>query len=423
MRQSRRFVSWLATGLALPAAALAVPFGTRAVGAAGPTEEQRAARAIEDALQKNGPDVHRCFEQALADRLDTSGNIEVELEVQAGGKVGEAKVVAQGQEVPRALGSCVTTAAASWVIEGIEPGASVVLPFAFAGQANQFVVKASDVPERGPAAVKPKGGSKAAPFGVKILVDPENARAQHVSMTLLTVGPANRVAMHRHPRSAKILYLTKGRARVLGPTGTPPMALAEGSAVFLPPGYPHVIENMGRQAPAVFVQAFSPPGPERVYRDPTNADARADFEVIRDPRVKAPAGAKPIVVSAAEAERLSGPAPKTSARILFDEKVTGSPTMALSLVEFQPGASVPRHDHQGSTELLYVLSGGGKLTVGSEESPFAAETALHLPSGQPHAVTFGGGEPTIAIQIYAPAGPEQRFRGAAAPVAPKPASK
>ena len=57
--------------------------------------------------------------------------------------------------------------------------------------------------------------------------------------------------MHRHPRSAKILYLLKGQARVLGPTGTPPMKADEGTAIFLPAGYPHVIENMARQADAV----------------------------------------------------------------------------------------------------------------------------------------------------------------------------
>src|SRR3712207_9104053 len=67
-------------------------------------------------------------------------------------------------------------------------------------------------------------------------------------------------------RSAKALYVVKGHARLLGPQGTAPQKLEAGTAVFVPAGYPHVIENMGRQASAVFLQAFAPPGPERVYR-------------------------------------------------------------------------------------------------------------------------------------------------------------
>ena len=100
----------------------------------------------------------------------------------------------------------------------------------------------------------------AAPFTVKILADAVNTRAQQMSVTLLTVGPASRVAMQRHPRAAKALYLLKGHARLLGPPGTEPEKIDEGTAVFLPPGYPHVIENMGRQNNAVFLQAFAPAG-------------------------------------------------------------------------------------------------------------------------------------------------------------------
>jgi quercetin dioxygenase-like cupin family protein len=370
------------------------------------TEEQQVAEAIERALQKHGPDVHRCFEQALADRLDTAGKVEVEVDVGPGGQVTSARLVTQGTDLPPALGTCVQAAARTWKIAGVEPGSSVVLPFSFEGQINQFVIKAADVPDRGPAAGK---AAAKGPFTVKVLVDPENVRHTQASLTLLTVGPASRVAMHRHPRSAKILYVLKGRARVLGPTGTPPMKADEGTAIFLPAGYPHVIENMARQADTVFLQAFSPPGPERVYRDPKNPEARADFEVIRDPRVKAPEGAKPLVVTADQAAALSISGGKGKARILIDEKASGSNAMALSLVEFSPGLDLPRHEHAGSTELLYVQTGGGKLTVGSESMPFGPESALAIPADQPHAGQIGR-EPTTAIQIYAPAGPEQRYR-------------
>jgi quercetin dioxygenase-like cupin family protein len=391
----------------------------RAADANVPSEGERAARAIERTLQKHGAEVHRCFEVALADRLDVAGKVEVEVEVGDGGKVTSAKAVPGTDEVGPDVSGCLLASAASWEVEGIEPGAAVVLPFSFAGQANQYVVKSSDVPERGPGVGKrnPSGRLVTPPFTVKILADPTNVHSEHVSLTMLTIGPASRVAMHRHPRSAKILFVLKGKARLLGPRGTPPLKMDEGMAAFLPAGYPHVIENMGRQNKAVFLQAFAPPGPEKVYRDPRDPEGRADFEVIRDPgRAKAPPPGRGrlVVRSADEVKPLPIPGGKGNVRILFDEKNTGTPALSVDFIEFAPGAEVARHEHAGTTELLYILDGGGTLTVGNESHRFGAAEVLHIPAGQPHSARFTSNEKTVAIQIYAPAGPEQRFRGAAA---------
>jgi quercetin dioxygenase-like cupin family protein len=386
-----------------------------------PSEAQRAAQAIEKTLQRHGTEVHRCFERALADRLDVSGKVEIEVEVGEGGKVSKARALSQDKQ-SAALSPCLVASASGWHVDGIEAGASVVLPFDFAGQMNQFVVKSGDTPERGPGAAKLKEQDKdskprnAPPFTVKVLADSVNVRAQQLSLTLLSVGPASRVAMHRHPRSAKVLYLLKGHARLLGPPGTEPEKIDEGTAVFLPAGYPHVIENMGRQTTAVFLQAFAPPGPERVYRDPKDPAGRADFEVIRDPaKAKAPphANGQLVIKSTADVHPISILGGKGSARILLEPQDTGSPSLALDVIEWAPGTEVPRHQHPGSAEVLYVVSGGGTLTVGSESYPFAAEDAIHIPADQPHAAKFAPGDKTIAIQFYAPAGPEQRFHGTA----------
>lgn len=382
-----------------------------------PTESERAAQAIERTLQRHGKDVHRCFEKALADRLDVAGKVELEVDVGQGGKVEGARVVSPEKGTPRGLSPCLLASAAQWKVDGVEPGVSIVLPFAFQGQMNQFVVKAADAPDRGPGAGK--GSDKprqAPPFTVKVLADGTNVRAQQLSLTLLSVGPASRVAMHRHPRSAKVLYLLKGHARLLGPAGTPPTKVEEGMAVFVPAAYPHVIENMGRTSTAVFLQAFAPPGPERVYRDPKDVQGRADFEVIRDPgKAKAPpaANGKLVARSASDATALPMAGVRGStARILLEPQVTGSQAIAVDLLEFAPGVEVPRHQHAGSAEVLYVVAGGGTLNVGSESYPFGAEEVIHIPPDQPHGGKFAGGDKTIAIQFYAPAGPEQRFRAA-----------
>jgi quercetin dioxygenase-like cupin family protein len=96
--------------------------------------------------------------------------------------------------------------------------------------------------------------------------------------------------------------------------------------------------------------------------------------------------------------------------------------MAVDYMELQPGAEVPRHTHPGTTEVLYVLSGGGTLTVGSESYKFGADEVVHVPPDQPHATKVGG-EKVVAVQFYAPAGPEQRFRGLPVPPPPPKAAE
>ncbi|HEY0706327.1 MAG TPA: cupin domain-containing protein, partial [Polyangia bacterium] len=378
--------------------------------APAPTDPaQRAAEAIEKALKRHAPDVHRCFEKALADRLDVAGDLELEVDVGREGKVVAAKLLPKpGAPAPAELAACVEQAARGFVIGGIEEGASVVLPFAFQGQSDQFAVKAADVPERGPRAT----GKRPPPFSVKVLLDPVNARMPKASVTLLTIAPKNRVAMHRHPRSAKALYLVSGRGRVLGPPGSAPLPLEPGAAVYVPPGHPHVIETVGQKEPAVFLQVFSPPGPEQVYRDPNNAEARADFEVVR--QAAAATGPAPTVTKAAAATSApwpdTQPAGSSQSRTLIDGKSAAE--LSLAVVEIAPGAQVARHSHEAS-ELFFVLSGGGTLEVGSETTPFGPETTLYLPAGQPHALKTQPGQVTRALQIFAPANGAQSVPSAA----------
>jgi mannose-6-phosphate isomerase-like protein (cupin superfamily) len=385
------------------------------VAASQAAPDKDAARLIEKALQKHGADVHRCFEKALADRMDVSGKVEVEVTVGAGGRVTAAKV-GKGEAVPEVLSSCVQSVAAAWTMEGIESGAKVVLPFSFQAQNSQFTVKAEDVPERvpGAAASKAKPGPKReAPYTYKVLADEANMRVSAMSLTQLNIGPASRVATHRHPRSAKVLYVLKGHARLLGPTGVDPVKLDEGMAAFVPAGYPHAIENMGRQTTAVVLQAFVPPGPERVYRNPTDARGRADFEVVRDAKdAKAPPEENGVLVVSATATAASAPLAggKGAGKLLVDPKATHSQSVTVNVLEFANGGELARHDHGRAAEILYVISGSGKLMVGSEEYPVASDQILYLPPGQPHAIKLSPVEKTdkaVALQFLAggPAAP------------------
>ncbi len=409
------------------------------------TEEQRISRVMQSALVAHGAEVNRCFEKALADTIDVAGKIELSVDVGAAGRVLKTAPALDEVKSPVLL-ACLQETALTWSLAGIDPGSTVIVPLAFEGQAAQFTVKVADAPDHGPGVPpkpaapgakptpvsKPASSRSAPPFSVKLLVDESTVRARKASLSLLTVSPASRIAMHQHP-VAEILYVRRGHARILSRTGTPPVKLDEGQAIFLPPNTPHVIENMGRQSPIELLELFTPMGPERVYRDPKDAVGRANFEIIRGDAN--PAGARggssgmpaPLelpVVTLAKLEAVALPGGKARVRMGFEPTGVGRSSCYFGLLEADPGAETPRHDHAGSEEILFVLSGGGELTIGSEKMPFGPDEAIYIPEGQPHSVKFAGPDKTVMLQIYAPAGPEQRFK-VAAPAQPmtKPPAK
>jgi quercetin dioxygenase-like cupin family protein len=399
-------------------AALAVVVSSAARAQAGvQPEENRIADILQSALVAHGAEVNRCFERALADTLDVSGKIELAVDVGAGGKITKAAPALDEVKSPVLL-ACLETSALGWTLLGIDPGSTVVVPLAFEGQAAQFTIKVADAPDHGPPvpAGKHKGSAGSAPpqppFSVKLLVDEATVHAQKAAVTQLTVAPANRIALHRHP-GAELLYVLRGHARVLGAAGVTPEKLDPGMAIYIPASMPHAIENMGRQSPAVLLDVFVPPGPEKVYRDPKDPAGRAAFEVIHDPKVANPDGAKFVVVAPVAADALPILAGKAKVTPLLDVPHTGDRAIFLGKLEAEPGAEVPRNTHPGVDEILFVAAGAGELTVGSEKFPFEAPVALYIPAGQPHAAKFTGTDKAELVQIFAPAGPEDRYRDAA----------
>jgi quercetin dioxygenase-like cupin family protein len=406
------------TVVALAATALVGAPVARATAAIDNSEEARVADVLQSALVAHGAEVNRCFERALADTLDVAGKIDLSVDVGAGGKVTHAEPARDDVKSPVLL-ACLEASALTWTLAGIDPGSTVVVPLAFEGQAAQFSIKVADAPEHGPPAPggKHRAGAPAPapPFSVKLLVDGATMHAHKAAVAQLTVAPANRIALHRHP-GAEVLYVLRGHARVLGAGGVAPEKLDEGMAVYIPPQMPHAIENMGRSAPAVLLEVFVPPGPDRVYRDPKDPAGRAAFEVIHDPKAATnPPGAKLIVGSPSTAATQSLSGGKIKVTPLLGPAQTGpleDGGFYLGRLEAEPGAQMPRNSHPGAEEIVFVTAGAGELTVGSEKIPFGADEALFLPAGQPHSAKFTGAEKTEMVQIFAPAGPEDRTKDA-----------
>jgi len=320
-----------------------------------------------------------------------------------GGHITRAEPATDEVKSPVLL-ACLQEMAQTWTMVGIDAGSKVIVPLTFEGQMAQWTVKVADAPARGPAAGKHSAAPGGPPFSVKVLIDEATMRARQASMSLLMVSPANRIAMHKHP-GAEILYVLSGHARVLGPPGTAPEKVGEGTALFIPPNMPHVIENMVRSAPVSMLQIFAPTGPERVYAiRPTPRTGRVRGHPRRRPRAGRGALHRRLD---RQAVALPGGSSKGHARVFLDEATTGSNAASLTIIEAEPGAELGRQSNE-SAALMFVREGAGHVTVGSDKFAFGGEQAIHIPENQPHAVKFG--DKTVLVEVFAPAGPEQRFK-------------
>ncbi len=84
---------------------------------------------------------------------------------------------------------------------------------------------------------------------------------------------------------------------------------------------------------------------------------------------------------------------------------TSSPRRLLAL---PAGATVAEHVHAKETELLYMLDCAGTMTVNGVALAITPTTVVQIPAGAKHA--FTATTACRAVQVYTPAGPEQRFK-------------
>jgi mannose-6-phosphate isomerase-like protein (cupin superfamily) len=98
------------------------------------------------------------------------------------------------------------------------------------------------------------------------------------------------------------------------------------------------------------------------------------------------------------------------ARIGFED---GSASLGTLMASKSAPVRQNVHDHEW--EILAVLSGDGTLVrmpagKGEDDVPIAAGTFASIPPGVPHAYRPAGTSPLLAVQLFLPPGPEQRFK-------------
>lgn len=85
---------------------------------------------------------------------------------------------------------------------------------------------------------------------IREIVSPRNSLLKKQSLAEATVAPGKVTKRHKHKKSEETYFILRGRGKIF--LGAKTMKVAKGTAVAIPAGMPHRIDNTGK-APLVFL--------------------------------------------------------------------------------------------------------------------------------------------------------------------------
>ncbi len=294
---------------------------------------------------------------------------------------------------------------------GVHPTVDAgVHPAADAGAPAHFAGRDGDLPEL----TKALGGGKRR---ARVLVDKDTLHGKAASLVSVTLeGPVPK-AFHTHP-GAELVVVLEGTLALDAPTGT--RLLEAGDAAYLPPRSLH---SLSRPLPAAapnaapltrYLALYAPPGPELSLKGKKDPSTTA----VNKPRfTKAElAAAPPVVVSRAQVKPVIIAQGNGSATLLLERDSLGGANFAYAgWLELGEKANVPKHVHSDEEELLYIVSGSAEMVIAGQKETLGAGSVVHVPASTAHSAVVTSKEALVAVQFYAPGGPEQRFKPPPAP--------
>lgn len=98
-------------------------------------------------------------------------------------------------------------------------------------------------------------------------------------------------------------------------------------------------------------------------------------------------------------------------KILSEPAVTGAERFSFGMVVLEPGKGHERHNHPGSEEIIFVMSGEGEQMVDDQPPVHVRPGAsIYIPADVYHSTLNTGWEPLRLLVVYSPAGPERLLR-------------
>ena len=348
-----------------------------AVGDAPEASEDERLAAIQKAMNELRGAAQECWAAAATERFDIDGELTFQIAIAAG----KAQATAVHDTARNArLATCVTQLLAAYPWAPPLRGQTIQLPFKFRAPDGQNTIDRALVAWNGQ-------GSGQARVSVAVLLDENNTGNDAASMFELAIAAGASTGLRRADRAELWYFLGAGQVGFAGAR----RAVASGDMMYAPKGAAREVAAATEDLHAVVVVV--PGGREGAARggalptpEATGAAAGA---------AAGAAGPVPVILPAAGAKSF-GPA------TIHDK------TLAASLIALPANTKVAEHMHANETELWYMLAGAGTLTVNGVDLPIAPTSVVQIPKNAKHA--FVVTTDCRALQIFTPAGPEQRFK-------------
>ena len=311
--------------------------------------------------------------------------------------------------------------AATWTLAGIDPGSTVIVPLAFEGQAAQFSHQGRGRARARAAArrqARRQGGAaaaRAAVLGQAAGRRGDDARAEG-GADAADGGARQPDRDAPPPRAPRCSTCSRATRASWAGRASRPRSWTRGWRSSSRRRCRTRSRTWAAQRRRCCWTSSRRWAPRRVYRDPKDPAGRAAFEVIRDAAPAAPAGARS---SSSRRRGRRDAAGASAARRRSRRCSTPANDRQHGALRRHAGgrARAPRSratPTRARRRSCTSCRAAGELTVGSEKIPFGAEEALHIPDG-PAARARSSPARTrpIMVQIFAPAGPEERYRAPA----------
>ena len=352
---------------------------------AGPSVDDIRIAAIERAINETAPARHMCWELGAADDFRLAGTVVIRLTFAEDLATPEAELVTD-DTLDTALTGCLVSVyrAYRWPLV-FEPGQQVELPLAFKHPAAQYTVHFDNVPVR-----------RDDRLTERMLLVEANTGNDAIMLSHLRLGGGRQLALRVNDETTEIHTVLDGSGSVYGWDGPKRGSRLEpGVVVYVKKGaaFGIVPDEAG-----IELLVFNTPG-RMDGRELSSAEAK-----------KKPRGAASHVVATIAAAKAYDIAGKTATvSIVFDAASAKDTVAYVGALTGTSGLEVPLHTHASETEVLYVLEGGGTMTVAGEQYQVRPGHAIQIPPGVEHAFAAGA-DGVKAIQFYSPSGPEQRFK-------------
>ncbi len=319
-----------------------------------------------------------CWAVAATERYDIYGDLTLRVEFGAHRSVATAMPVHDTVN-SEAVTSCLIGAFAVYKFPPPLAGKTIELPFHFAKVGGQSLI------DRKLVSWKAQGE-----VSVAVLLDETNTGNPAASMFELAIKAGASTGLRSTDRDELWYFL--GDADV--------------SSVALPKTRVHAGDMMlARKSAAREVAAAGAELHAVIVAVPGGREGAARAGALPTPEMTSwrRAPLRPVVYPASAA-KVYGPV------TIFVEPATANAdhTLAASVLRLATGAKVPEHVHATETELLYVLAGSGTITVAGTAVAVTPTSVIQIPPNTKHA--FAVSEDFKALQVYTPAGPEQRFK-------------